>query len=123
MYTATSAKEKLLSGAFDKTFSTLYSDNQTVIKTQSKRYSEAVDEFVSLFSLTYVRFYDADRRNIFLNRSIQFVIFRGCHAEIFGSTANQEKETDAQEENCHKVDTCNLFVDCKCHDQRADHAG
>ncbi len=52
MYTAISAKEKLLSGAFDKTFSKLYSDSTTVIKAQSQRYCDAVDEFVNLFKTT-----------------------------------------------------------------------
>ena len=63
MYTATSAKEKLLSGAFDKTFSKLYSDNKAVIKVQNERYCEAVDEFVSLFKTTEgISFFSAPGR-------------------------------------------------------------
>ena len=58
MYTATSAKENVLSGAFDKTFSKLYSDNATVIESQSKRYSEAVDEFVNLSVKNELKFID-----------------------------------------------------------------
>ena len=63
MYTANSAKEKLLSGAFGKTFSKLYSDNAAVIKAQSERYCEAVDEFVKLFKTTEgISFFSAPGR-------------------------------------------------------------
>ena len=63
MYTASSAKEKLASGSFDKTFSVLYSKDATELKNQAKRYSEAVDEFVKLFNTTEgISFFSAPGR-------------------------------------------------------------
>lgn len=63
MYTASSAKEKLMSGSFDKTFSMLYSNDATVLKNQAQRYSEAVDEFVKLFNTTEgISFFSAPGR-------------------------------------------------------------
>ena len=63
MYTASSAKEKLISGSFDKTFSMLYSSDATVLKNQAQRYSEAVDEFVKLFNTTEgISFFSAPGR-------------------------------------------------------------
>lgn len=63
MYSANSAKEKLLSGAFDKTFSKLYSDKEAVLKSQAQRYIESVDEFVNLFKTTEgISFFSAPGR-------------------------------------------------------------
>ena len=63
MYTASSAKEKLMSGSFDKTFSVLYSNDATVLKNQAQRYSESVDEFVKLFNSTErISFFSAPGR-------------------------------------------------------------
>ncbi len=63
MYTASSAKEKLASGSFDKTFSVLYSKDATELKNQAKRYCEAVDEFVKLFNTTEgISFFSAPGR-------------------------------------------------------------
>ena len=63
MYTASSAKEKLMSGSFNSTFSLLYSSDEVTLKSQAQRYCEAVDEFVNLFGTSEaINFFSAPGR-------------------------------------------------------------
>jgi len=78
-------------------------------------------KFTCLFLFPYIRLYNADCRNIFLNRLIQCVIFRKCLLEICSCMTDNKKQNNSKNQDCHKINTCQPCIDCKCHHHRTYH--
>ena len=78
-------------------------------------------EFIRFFFFAHIRFYDADRRHIFLNGRVQRVVLRKCLFKVCRCMTDDKEQNRPKQKNCHKIDHRKFRINAERHEHRTKH--